>query len=279
VVGLVKARFAAGELGDAGGNGVGELPADGGLGCRTRSGHLYKRIARGLGEVARQHDEGLGVAGRGRAGAGGGGIPADFVEAGIKRGRFHLVGALPLDGDQHSRRHVGLLPGGGIGDALPKRDGDIALGVGRAAVTDGHQRCTVAEIRAVHHQIVTHLGVEPRRAAEDKRAAAHGRDVAYLAEGADDHPIGEPRVPHRSGGACVRINRRQRGGAGNRHGDLMVEVLLKKPRGRDGVVRDPVLADDLGGRHDDRRDGGHQQPSDGERSHHLHQGEAPAAGN
>ena len=203
MVGLVESGLAAGELGDAGGNGVGKLPADGGLGGRTGPGHLDKRIACGGGEIAGQHDVGLGVANRGWSGAGGGGIPADFVQAGIKRGRFDLVGSLALDRNQHSRRHVRLRTRGGIGDAYSERDGDITLGVGRAAVADGHQRRSVAEVRAVHHQVVAYLGVETGGAAEDERGAAHRCGVPHLAEGADDHAIGETRVPHRSGGTRV----------------------------------------------------------------------------
>ena len=275
MVGLVKPGFATGELADAGGNGVGELPADGRLGSRTRSGHLDKRIARSVGEVAGQHHIGLRVAERGRTRAGRRGIPADFVEPGIKRGRFNLVGPLPLDGNQHARSDVGLRTRGGKGDALPERDGDIALGIGRPGVADCRQRCSIAEIRAVHHQVVANLGVETGRTAEDECAAAHGRGIPHLAEGADDHTVRETRIPHRGGGTRVRINRRQCGGAGNRHGDLVVKMLLEKARGRDGVVGDAVLPDDLRGHHDDRRDGGQQQPGDRKRRKHLHQGEAP----
>jgi len=124
VVGLVEAGLAAEGI-DAGRDGVGELPADGGFGGEDVVRNLDERILRGGRNIARHDLVGLSVAGGRRAGAGRGLVPAQFIETGVERGRHHLEGALALDGNA-----------GGI---------DAALDIGRGAERIGGNRVVKRE--------------------------------------------------------------------------------------------------------------------------------------
>ena len=234
-------------------------------------------VAGGGGQVAGEHDVLLGIADGRRSGARGGGIPANFVEAGVKRGRFDLVGALALNRNQDASGDIGLCPDRGAGDRCAQSDSDVTLRVGRAAVGNGHQRRSVPEVGAVHHQIVAHLRIQPCGAAENQGAAAHRGVVAHLAERADDHAVSKAAVTHGGRGARIRVGRPKGGGTRNGHRDLVVQVLLEKAGRGDGIIRDAVLPNDFRGHHHDRRDRREQKAGHGERREDLDQGESRLA--
>ncbi len=288
MVGLIKARFTAGEIiVDVGG--VGEFPAD----RRFRSGngpgpgHLDEGITRGGSDVARDNQVGRGIADPGRHIGIRGRVPAHFDQARVFRGILGLVGALPLNGDDISRDDIARVRDGGSADGLIKGDRDRAIGGRRARIGYGCDFCARPEVRAREHGVITDLRVRAGGTGQvDIRLAKRSirRDPGARA---DDNAISQPRITRQRWRRRIRavIFGRQIVGLqrGHRHRDLPVQVLLEQARGRHGVTREHILPHDLGRHHGDQRDGEQQKAGDGERREDFNQREAaslrcPAAG-
>ena len=218
MVGLVEAGLAAGERPGADSCGIGEFPADSGLRWGGHgAGDHDKRIARGGREIARDDRESFEIAGGRRRGADGGRVPAHFEQAGIFGRRLDLIGALALDGDGDPGEHVGGGAGGRRKNALFEGDGDIALGVGGTLVIHRDHERPGTKTRAIHHEVITHLGAQPGRAAQDEGAAGHRGGIANFAIGPDDNAVGQARGTCRRIGVRSGILRRQRRRIRDRH--------------------------------------------------------------
>ena len=279
MVGLIKARLAA----DAHafvthGRGIGEFPADRRLGRGARAGHHDEGILGRGREIARNHQIRLGIADQWRIGAGGGHVPAHFKQRGIFRGNLGLVGALPLDGDKIAVRRIQRWTDGAVVEAACQREGHIALRVGGSRISDRRDRDARAEVGAVHHVVITHLGIEPGRAVNDDGSASLWSVAHDFPDGTGADPVGQACKTLRRGPISARKMRRQRRRARDRHRDLLVQVFLEYARGGHGVPGQHILAHDPG-RHDrDRGNGAEHEHGHRQRNQDFNQREAAPAG-
>lgn len=280
---LVEGRLAADVLARVDHGGIGKLPANAGLGrAGHRTGHHEEGIVGGRREVARENDKRLrGITQRRRIRIFCVWVPTNFVQSGILGRRLNLVGSLALNVNGSTGRHI---RGGGtpIGNRLLQRDHDVAGRRGRGVGVNHEDARACAHIRAVHHEIVSNLRIQAGRDGDNERGQTLGNRIAHLAKRANDGAVGQSgRAAGNSVGPLINGGEVEREGDGHR--DFLVQMLLKCARRGDGIVRQDVLADDLGGHHHDCRDGAQQQEAHGQRSDDFDQregarGTAPAGG-
>jgi len=278
VIGLVEAAFAPDELALIDGCSVGELPAHGRLGRCTGPRYLHENVPRGGIHVTGNNQVRLCVPDAGWRRTGGGHVPPHFDQTRILCRIRCLVCPLPLDRDQITWNGIDRRANGrGCGHGQRHGDGNVTRGARRARVAHIRDRIPDTQVGLVHHQVVTDLRDQQGGAVDDHDICALRSSAHDLRGRAEVDAIRQARIANR-GTAGAGINRRHRADSGIRRGhghrDLLIEMLLKQPGGRDCVTREHILAHDLRGHHGDQRHAQEQQTGDRERDQNFHQREA-----